>query len=248
MASSSAHGSQPRHDLSGPRTFGSERLVDPRRVRPAAWRTTALAIAAATSVAVAAGLTAYSWRLIPADWGTTVRRGNMLDWVQGRVQWTDEEWQERLDDVQRSINLVPEDPNLYDQLATMYAMRAQKVWTGGKDGSPEVADYFRVVEALNKSLALRPTHAPTWAELAVAQAALGHPPEEVFETWRRARDLGPYLPEVRIRLVWLAEVFDADTPAEAMAWSLQVDPKLSARVQKTREAEKADAAASSTTK
>ncbi len=211
------------------------RLVDPRKVRPATWRTVALSLAAVAALCVATGLVIKTAPLIASDWNATVKWPDMQEWSADTVTWDEQEWQARVEAVEESLRLTPDNPALHEQLAGLLAYQGRRVWSGGQAGSPEESLFTRALESQDRSIALRPGYAMAWANKAVYMATLGYPPAEVFEVWRRALALGPQLPEVRAVLVWVAEVFAEETPADAREWALQADPKLAERLRKAAE-------------
>lgn len=217
------------------RAAAPERLVDASKLRPKAWRNAALGLAAATALLTTAVLMVHGTAVVASDWGSTVERAHLNRWSTGEYEWTEPEWEAMERSVLRDMERTPQDAGLYDQLALLYSLQGAKAWVNGDPGSPEHKWYSRALEAQERSIQLRPGYAMAWANKAMFQSAIGVPDEEVFASWRRARSLGPYIPEVRATLVAVTEIHGNSAPLDVKKWSVEVDPNLPARIEKTIE-------------
>lgn len=195
--------------------------------------------------AVALVVAQQSLVVMRADWQSSVARGRIEQWMKGKLEWDEPQWQRTVTDLQDALALTPRDATLHDAMAQLYAARANQVWTTGDAGTPEIALYGKALESQLESLRLRPTHAVSWANLALIHFGLNSTPDETFAAWRKARALGPYEAEVQQLLLTVASEAWAAAPADVQQWAEQQRPGLTRQMaQKAlQEAEAAAAAA-----
>lgn len=194
--------------------------------------------------AVAVGVVQQSLVVLRAEWHSSLASERTELWMSGQADMDDEaKWQRAVQDLQAALALTPQDAVLHDSMAQLYSLRANQVWTTGQPGTPEMALYAQALEAQLASLRLRPTHAASWANLALIHYGLNSTPEETFAAWHKALKLGPYEPEVQELLLFVAtEAWEA-APEEVRQWAERQRPGLGQKIAAKAAEEAASAAA-----
>ena len=166
----------------------------------------------------AAGMVFYeAQRLFRADWASAATRHNVVQWVSGAAAPKSQaEWDTAHADLQTSLRITPDDPNLHERLGDLHAVAGQRDWA---DASLRRGHFTKAAAAYEQATALRPSEPGTWAMLAIARQAMGASGAPVHTAWARARALGPYEGHVQPMLmqVVLAD-WDSATP-EMQAWA-----------------------------
>jgi len=156
-------------------------------------------------------------RLFRADWASAATRHNVVQWVSGKgAPQSQAEWDAALADLQTSLRITPDDPNLHERLGDLHAVAGQRDWA---DDTLRRAHFARAATAYEQATVLRPSEPGTWAMLAIARQAMGAGGAPVHSAWARARALGPFEGHVQPMLmqVVLAD-WDGATP-EMQAWA-----------------------------
>jgi tetratricopeptide (TPR) repeat protein len=171
--------------------------------------------------------------IIPAAWGDAMFMRTR--WLIG--QWTSGEapqpgiaaWGKAQKQVEYALQVTPDDPNLHESLAWLYASRSQAM----ENYIPELATEFmqKALVSYQQAATLRPMSAPTWANVALAHHKLATSgTEDLTPMWTafdKALAYGAREPVVQKAL---AEVgfarFDAMTPERRQAFLAMVGAAL----------------------
>ncbi len=183
----------------------------PSRTRWPAWLRAALCLPVALWVCFEAQ------RVFRADWASAAERRQVLDWVAGAsAPKTEAEWEAARAAIQRSLDIVPDDPDMHERLGDVYFAAGQRDWAVP---ALRATDFGRAAQAYRQALTLRPGEPQTWAMLATAVQAVGQDRAQVQQAWARALALGPYEGHVQpvLMQVVLAD-WDGATP-HMQAWA-----------------------------
>ena len=160
----------------------------------------------------------FGGSLVLADLPTTVSRQLALQCDKVGHQWPDETWKQLQEDLEWAAAVTPGDPVRQDLLAVLASCEGKLHW---QDDPGRVQLYRRAVVRLDESLALRPHHATTLANLAMALYATGAGAEELNEVWTEALQYGPNVRANHPALLFMAlQTWPQATPA-MRAWVLQ---------------------------
>lgn len=177
-----------------------------------------------------AGVLRMGTPIMAADWASFMTRRDVSKWASGKVTFSEAQWESARLDLERAVTITPEDPTLHDALAQLLALKGQKLWTSGEVGSPEMEAYLQAHDHQEASIALRPTHAMAWANLALIRLALNSSPDELYQPWREAARLGPKEIDVENALVGIATETWAIAPADVKQWVEARRPGLSEKL------------------
>lgn len=120
-------------------------------------------------------------------------------------QWRDGEglppevtkWREARDDLQQALALTPDNPQLYDDLGFLYALRAYRALAVPDLAQPllrQALDYYR------QASLLRPMSPHTWANIALARHYLNDASPELWRAFDLAMAYGGNEPAVQTSL------------------------------------------------
>ena len=143
--------------------------------------------------AVAASVVQQSAVLMASDWLATSSRYEVARWAELGKEFDEAQWEHARQQLERALALTPEDAALHDSMSQLHAVKAQSLWNanGGME-SPEVTAAYRdAVASLEKSVAIRPTNALAWSNLALMRYTVGSDADTLFTTWEQAARLGP---------------------------------------------------------
>ncbi len=197
---------------------------------------------AAAVCTVALVVAQQSLVVMRADWQSSIARGRIEQWMKGKLEWDEPQWQRAVADLQEALVLTPRDATLHDAMAQLHTARANQVWATGEPGSPEMVLYGKALGYQQESLRLRPTHAVSWANLALIHYGLNSTPDDTFAAWRKALAQGPYEPEVQQLLMAVATEAWAAAPADVQQWAERQQPGLTQQMAR-KAVQEADAAA-----
>jgi Tfp pilus assembly protein PilF len=115
------------------------------------------------------------------------------------------EWNEAREQLQRALELDPQNPAHSEILARWYERYSLRLPRASAVG----AAYLEQSAAhLRRALAERPTSARTWANLATVKLRLAQYDPELDAAVTRAWQFGPREPEVQVALAWIAAQAD----------------------------------------
>lgn len=146
---------------------------------------------ALTLCLVAACVVAQAAVLMAADWLATSSRYEVARWAELGKTFDEAEWEQARVQLDRAVALTPEDASLHDSVSQLHAVKAQSLWTTGAADSPEMEAYRKAVNALERSVKIRPTNALSWANLTLMRYTVGTEADTLFATWQEAARLGP---------------------------------------------------------
>ena len=160
---------------------GRSVTTDRRPVRRTAWLLVALAWP------VAGWVFFEGQRTARADWASVAARQQVVRWVSGEATPAgSDDWKAAHDAIQRSLELVPDSPEMQERMGDVYSVAGQVDWAN--DGLRN--EHFRRAAAYYEaSLALRPSEPGTWAMLAAARQAIHASPASVQQAWAEALKL-----------------------------------------------------------
>ena len=171
--------------------------------------------------------------LMAADWSSSMARNALDKWVAGKTPYTPAQWSQARRALEEAIALTPKDATLRDALAQLHSLEGRTLWTTGESDSPEVAAYQEAMRHQKVSIALRPTHAMAWANLALLQYAVNDTTEALLTSWREAARLGPRETEVTETLVYVATQIWPHVTDDMRIWIEARKPGLPARLDST---------------
>lgn len=199
-------------------------------VGPAARHRFLNGLLAAVLCTTAVVVTQQAGVLMSADWSSGMTRHALSKWATGQATFTNEQWEQALQDLTRAVALTPNDATLHDALAQLQALRGRSIWTTGEPDSPEVAAYQQAREHQETSIKLRPTHAMAWANLALMCLAVNTSPETLYRAWREAARLGPKEIDVENTLVTIAADTWVLAPTDVKQWVETRRPGFAAKM------------------
>lgn len=182
--------------------------------RAPAWR---LGVAVALLAPVMAWVLWEGQRVLRADLNAMGPRKHVAVWASGQALPKDAaEWQAAFDALTRAQQITPDNPGLYETMGDLHVVAGQRDW----DTEPLRREHFgRAVAQYQKSLALRPNEAQTWAALASALVAAGERGAPTLAAWQRARALGPNEGHVQLMLLQTTLEMWAEAPAAMTDWA-----------------------------
>ena len=181
------------------------------------WRTWVLL---ALVLPTAAWVFYESQRQFRAYWASAAVREQVLAWVSGNgLPKSAQVWDGARAAIQRSIDITPDDPDLYERMGDLHAVAGQRDWA---DPALRQAHYAEAATHYLHAIALRPSEPQTWAMLAAARQAMGAPPADVNAAWAKAQKLGPFEGHVQpiLMQVVLADWDHATPPMQDWAKAL----------------------------
>lgn len=176
-------------------------------------------------VAVVAAVVAWAvpegWRLFQGDVQALEARAMAMAWADGKP-WAVEDWNFAQDQLKRAVQITPDNPVLYDYLASLQVIRANAA-----RAFPEQARayYEEAARYQRQSLALRPGHGMAWAHMALIEHGLAPGSAQQWAAWERSRERAPYEPPAERMRADLVLADWATAPATAMAWLQAYDAK-----------------------
>ena len=188
---------------------------------------------AGTLCVVAACVVQQASVLMAADWSSSMTRNALDKWVRGTTPYTPAQWAQARRALEEAIARTPKDATLHEALAQLHSLEGRALWTTGAPDSPEVAAYQEAMRHQKASIALRPTHAMAWANLALMQYAVNDTPEVLLTSWREAARLGPREAEVIETLVYVASQVWPLATDDMRSWIEARKPGLPARLDAT---------------
>lgn len=171
--------------------------------------------------------------LMAADWSSSMARNALDKWVAGKTPYTPAQRDQARRALESAIARTPKDATLHDALAQLHSLDGRELWTTGAPDSPEVAAYQKALQHQKASIALRPTHAMAWANLALMQYAINDTPEALLASWREAARLGPREAAVTETLTYVATQIWPIAPDDLRAWVEERRPGTAERLEAT---------------
>ena len=175
---------------------------------PSHWRTRVAQ--AGVAAAVVAGCTGALWVVVPtvgADLLTIKTRWHIDQWASGKAPPPGTvAWGNAVNAISEAIALTPADPLLHENLAYLYASRAQTLAAALAPAATTQSYMQQALESYQHSVALRPMSGSTWAGVALAAHWLGRAqptqpvPSALWPAFDKALAYGQREPQVQATL------------------------------------------------
>lgn len=186
----------------------------------AAWHTGAYWLLVAVVLGVSGWAMNQAVTLWRADAAARPARAAVVAWSQGRP-WSAEQFQAAEKLLQNAQALTPGDASPLDDLASLYMLQGSQ-YDADSDDEAEVEErrglYQSALNALLRSLRLRPQHGVTWANLALVAYELDPGSDQQWEAWRQALRFAPWEPASRALMANVVLLSHDNAPPEALAW------------------------------
>ncbi len=148
-----------------------------------------LRAAAVALLGVAAWVYVTAWGDLRADLGSARARQQLDNWLSGDTRSLQRPALEEVQaDLQRALQIQPQNPNLHENLGDLLVLGAQQPWA---DATLRTQQLKQAVTHYRETLAIRPRDGRTWAALSVALALQGAHGPELHHAWKQTRLLGP---------------------------------------------------------
>lgn len=177
------------------------------------------AFALVAALPVAAWVFYEAQRHVRADLPSAGARKAVGEWVSGERRLPSRRaLQGARGDIERAVQVQPDNPDLQEALGDAYLVAGQIDWADREARRPH---FERAVAQYRKAIALRPGDAQTWAALAGAYAALGAVGPPLNEAWERALALGPNEAYVQPLLMQTALAVWPHATPQMQEWATQ---------------------------
>ncbi len=149
----------------------------------------------ALGLLVVAAAAYHGGRAALADLITLQARWQIGQWRAGKgLPPEPEKWRAVRDDLQQALRLTPDNPQLYDDLGYLYALRAYRALNLPELARPlmqQALDYYR------QASLRRPMSPHTWVNIALARHYLGQNGPELWQAFDLAMAYGQNEPAVQ---------------------------------------------------
>ena len=166
-------------------------------------------LVAGTLIVTFAGLSIWhGGRIAWADADTLASRWTLNAWRDGRgPAITPELWTQTRDELINARTVTPDNAQLHDDLAYLYASKAQAMGWPKADSPEETTRQSLLADAVSSYRAatgLRPTFPYSWAYLALAKHFQGQQDAEFWNAFDKSLHYGIYVAGVQPTLAYLA--------------------------------------------
>lgn len=176
--------------------------------KPGTIHRTAMLLAGSLMIGFAGLSLWHGGRIAWADADSLASRWTLNAWRDGRGPATTPElWEQTRDDLISARQLTPDNAQLHDDLAYLYASRAQAMGWPKADSPEEAVRQGLLTDAIasyRAATGLRPTFPYSWAYLALAKHFQGQQDAEFWTAFDKALQYGVYVAGVQPTLAYLA--------------------------------------------
>lgn len=152
-----------------------------------------------------------------ADRASALAAARLERWIAADATGVDEDrYAQALSNLQRSLDILPDNPNTLARLGDLYTALGQRAWA---DLPERTQAFSQASQHYKLALQIRPIDAGTWAALAAALQAMGATRPEVHAAWSKAMAQGPFEGYVQPVLLQLALADWAGASDDMQLWA-----------------------------